>query len=633
MKSPFIAGPVVEPNKLLGRKTQRDQIRAAVKRGQSVQLLGERRMGKTSLLRWVERFAPRWQDRSVVSVNAHVGQSPEDLVLAIAEKRGQSAVTKETLEKFSVQGALKDLLPLLLLVDEASALVESEHRLNGRFLDTLREFCQSSELVWISAASRNLEDLIEKAGLKSKFLNDSKKVWVGELEDKAVQQLVGRLDNREAAEWAQKQAGRLAFGLQLFCDMVWQSPPDINYEAISYDFADEMQRGFKKWWEARSEDEKKLLRKCASGVSPHALSDLHRRRARSMQRLGLVTMDDDRFLLPGEAWSNFVLKESSSTRSSCSSRDPQAELTDIPLGDSTVIPQAPPAAARRRPIDVGIIVALREEFRELHRQLPSPALKKDGDTGAYDYIFEWAIAGGRPYGCAATFVGSMGPKDAALATDRFINRRDPTTIVMLGIAAGIDADVQLGDVVVANHVNQYLDQAKVVPGLDSTFELEAGGAPYRCSDDLVRAAQELEFAHADQHRQWQEDGERELQESVGRGNLEKLLRKSWLREQPQFISGPIASGPVVGAAQQFTDWLEKINRKFLALEMESGGMLAAIASRSDPARSLILRGISDFGDKRKQKLDRIGKGAIRRYAMNNAIRLLWKLIEAEVLLR
>ncbi len=44
------------------------------------------------------------------------------------------------------------------------------------------------------------------------------------------------------------------------------------------------------------------------------------------------------------------------------------------------------------------------------------------------------------------------------------------------------------------------------------------------------------------------------------------------------------------------------------------------------------RGISNFGDKRRQELDKIGKGGIRRYAMNNAIALLWTLLEAKILL-
>jgi hypothetical protein len=48
---------------------------------------------------------------------------------------------------------------------------------------------------------------------------------------------------------------------------------------------------------------------------------------------------------------------------------------------------------------------------------------------------------------------------------------------------------------------------------------------------------------------------------------------------------------------------------------------------------MMLRGISDFGDKRKKELDKIGKGGLRRYAMGNAISLLWQLMEAGILPR
>jgi hypothetical protein len=62
-------------------------------------------------------------------------------------------------------------------------------------------------------------------------------------------------------------------------------------------------------------------------------------------------------------------------------------------------------------------------------------------------------------------------------------------------------------------------------------------------------------------------------------------------------------------------------------------VLAAVYSRADPTRSLILRGISDFGDVRKKKTDAIGAGGLRRYAMRNAVRLLWGLLEAQELPR
>ena len=166
------------------------------------------------------------------------------------------------------------------------------------------------------------------------------------------------------------------------------------------------------------------------------------------------------------------------------------------------------------PVDVGIIVALREEFRELHPQLPTPQAIKDEKTGASDYLFQWDVENGTAYRCAATFVGVMGPTEAALATERFLNRRQPKTIVMLGIAAGINDDVKLGDVIVATHVGRYLDRAKVISNKDKTFEIRPGGDAFPCSGDLVRASLDFEFAHQVRYESWPQSCQTELTELV-----------------------------------------------------------------------------------------------------------------------
>jgi nucleoside phosphorylase len=275
-------------------------------------------------------------------------------------------------------------------------------------------------------------------------------------------------------------------------------------------------------------------------------------------------------------------------------------------------------------IDVGIIVALREEFKELFKQLPSPQALKDEETGITDYLFNWGKASA--YQCAATFVGDMGPEKAALATERFIKRRQPKTVVMLGIAGGMNKDVKLGDVVVVTTANNYLYRGKAVANGES-FTFEVGGDTYRCSDNVVREVQDLEFAHSQLYQEWQEEAQKRKEADL---NPEQL-QEQWIRKNPQYVTGAIASSSVVGAAQSFTEWLKQSNRNYLAIEMEGAGMLSAVYSHADPKKTLILRGISDFADERKQELDRIGTGGIRRYAMNNAISLLWKLIEAGIL--
>jgi nucleoside phosphorylase len=289
--------------------------------------------------------------------------------------------------------------------------------------------------------------------------------------------------------------------------------------------------------------------------------------------------------------------------------------------------------SRNESVDVGILVALQEEFRELHEELPTSIPAKDEITGTSDYLFERPVKNSAPYRCAVTFVGVMGPTEAALATERFLSRRQPRTIVMLGIAAAMDEDVKLGDVVIASHVGRYLERAKIVSDSEKSFDIQPGGDSFPCSRDLVQASLHFEFAHRPLYESWKEQGKTELVNILSEELRSELVEKGWLNESPSFLDGPIASGPVVVASEEFIDWVKSINRSYVALEMEGGAMLATIYSRAEPSRSMILRGISDFGDQRKKTLDNIGKGELRRYATHNAVRLLWALLEAGVLPR
>ena len=108
-----------------------------------------------------------------------------------------------------------------------------------------------------------------------------------------------------------------------------------------------------------------------------------------------------------------------------------------------------------------------------------------------------------------------------------------------------------------------------------------------------------------------------------------MLTKGLLDPMPKLHIGPIASGPVVVTSKEFISWVKTQNRQFLALEMEGGGALAAVYSVAEPSHTMMLRGISDFGDDRKRKFDNLGGGGIRQYAMRNVIGLLWNLMAIE----
>jgi nucleoside phosphorylase len=284
--------------------------------------------------------------------------------------------------------------------------------------------------------------------------------------------------------------------------------------------------------------------------------------------------------------------------------------------------------------DVGIVIALKEEFSVLFEDVRGQATAHHKpELTEYYYTFERPGPPGSPsYRCVATFMGEMGPTRAALATERLIQHWAPESIAMLGIAAGIHPDLKLGDVVAVTQIDSYLEAVKAV-GADtaSGFQLQHAGEVYRAPQDMVSILRNLEFSHSAGHERWSTTCAAGLTGSVA--HHADLVAQGLVRQRPQLQDAHIASGPIVGAARGFVEWLHRRDRSCKALEMEAGGLMAAAHTRAGTTRTLVLRGISDFGDERKQELDRLGGGALRQYAMRNATRLLWTLLEEGLLPR
>lgn len=280
-------------------------------------------------------------------------------------------------------------------------------------------------------------------------------------------------------------------------------------------------------------------------------------------------------------------------------------------------------------MDIGIIIALQEEF-----DLFFPEIRKlckfdrDEKTGDVAYLFTQPSDNpDKPYNCVASFVGRMGPTEAALATQQMITKWNPRNIVMLGLAAGISKDVRLGDIIVADSVDSYADRGR----MGEANDIEFSGQVYQCSAELTRFVDNFKFTNTPLHESWRRNCSQRLRRSMPKQALEELNRAGLVSLKPTYHIGPLASGPFVVASSSFREKLLKRNRIFLGVEMEAGGMMTAIRKHADQQRSLVIRGVSDYGDERKKETDAIGAGGFRRYAMNNSIRLLWNLLAASAL--
>lgn len=300
-----------------------------------------------------------------------------------------------------------------------------------------------------------------------------------------------------------------------------------------------------------------------------------------------------------------------------------------PNGVEAFVPSESRRPGNPQPVDLGIIVALPEELREFLDLAGPCASYPDPNLDAFRFTRGL-------YNCALIPVGEMGESQAGMFTERLISAFDPSIILSVGIAGGIHDDLSIGDVHVPTQAAQYMQDAKASSKAGGGFIIIPGAPAYRADYHLLKAARGFEFHHAAEHKKWQEecaaDYTRLLTDTSKRNSL---ITKELVRAKLKLLAdGHVATGPVVGASAAFSTWIRATcDRNVKSLEMESAAVLLAAQTRHEPKRALAIRGISDYGDKRKQALDKIGAGSLRRYAMRNAVRFLWALLDAKVLPR
>lgn len=280
--------------------------------------------------------------------------------------------------------------------------------------------------------------------------------------------------------------------------------------------------------------------------------------------------------------------------------------------------------------DIGIVVALKEEFRILFERFESQHTHVE-DGGRSYYIFEVGTLGGeRPYRCVATLVGDMGTNRTGIITEKVLARWDPAVVVVIGIAGGIHKDVRLGDVIIASEVSNYVEGAKAVDDAAGMLFQRAGDS-FKAKHALLDRVRNFEFANRASFLKWEAASGARC--SALGAEVEPLRVDDLLRSKPAQREGHVASGPLVVTSSAFVAWIRDGDRACLCVEMESGG--AVITAHMDPAQRdvLVIRAISDLADDRKGALDKVGGGALRRYAMENALDFFWALTEAGVLSR
>jgi 5'-deoxynucleotidase YfbR-like HD superfamily hydrolase/nucleoside phosphorylase len=275
--------------------------------------------------------------------------------------------------------------------------------------------------------------------------------------------------------------------------------------------------------------------------------------------------------------------------------------------------------------DVLVMIALPEEFQQLEITGSSHVTTEFGVPIRHATLP--AVNG--DVQVAFALIGDMGNEKALNTTTQLLGILSPRLVVSLGISALLSEDWRLGDVVVGTETDNYSYRGKAVSSADShdaPFEstrIVFGGRSFQTTHRWYKLLTGLHETDLVSWNKWVNDCVTDRYVSITDADTRLLLDRGFIRDDPFLAFGPLASGPLVSASKAFKNALKAgRNRNFVALDMESAGVVQAAHEHDSNPETLVIRGISDFGDERKSELDKIGAGVLRAWSTRNALKLL-----------
>ena len=280
--------------------------------------------------------------------------------------------------------------------------------------------------------------------------------------------------------------------------------------------------------------------------------------------------------------------------------------------------------------DFLLVIALKEEFRYFRKAFNLKLHAREIE-GRHCYLFRLPAPRGTHSQGIASFIGEMGAEEAALLTSQLLSATKAGLVVNIGISGIIDDQLRLGDVVTATEADNYLFQSKISQKNRSKKldlqDIKIAGRSLPTTASLSDTVNNLEFIDPQGWEAWQVTAHKELMSVLTSSAFDSLKNEGLVAERPNLYQGPVATGPWVGAAKQFKQFLKTArNRNYLAMDMESAGVLQAIRRSPLGSLSIVLRGISDPADERKSKLEEFTDGGLRAWSMGNALRLFFLLM-------
>ncbi len=275
--NPFIYGNPVSPEKFYGRQREILEVKSRIGTAQSINIVGLRRNGKTSLLRYIQAYPEKFfqPDRPplIIRLDLQDGRfhSPngitEGLRREIQRQQGRAPwATDANGDAWAVQDGLEALrdrnIPLVIMLDEFEAIASRLEQFQGWGEDWRSKASTQGLFTLVIASKRPISEIYQELRLTSPFGNIFSTTILGALEQQAWHRLVqdgfaASGISADDLEWIDRFAGGLPYYVQLAAAMLWQEE-DEGRAKRAFEF--QAKPRFKELWQNLNAAEQLALR-------------------------------------------------------------------------------------------------------------------------------------------------------------------------------------------------------------------------------------------------------------------------------------------------------------------------------------------------------------------------------------
>ena len=235
--NPFNPWQPALPPHFYGREKVLRQLDAALDEKRSVSIVGDWRIGKSSLLlTWQGQVKARGRVTVFVSGEGPEAQSCGALLKAITSQNAPDGNNADACADLLANWVQNQHVPPLIVLDEADRMLLA---LPYRWFERLRGMIGQGRLCLLLASSRPVDMIYQDAGHGSPFMNLLQQIRLGLLDEAAAEQLFLRGQARSAIlplspagfrlthehlKLVQHWAGRHPFFMTLLAHHLWENP-------------------------------------------------------------------------------------------------------------------------------------------------------------------------------------------------------------------------------------------------------------------------------------------------------------------------------------------------------------------------------------------------------------------------